>query len=465
MLSASGLGRRWLPLALLSAVLLRLVLRAAQPLEDSDLWWHLRLGEEIRSGMSIREPEPLSSFATVAWVPTQWLPEVVASWVEDRAGLPGVAWLYGAAMVAVLLTLYVVCRRQADVPIALLATLAGIATTIPSLSPRPQVISFALLAVVVNAWLRCAREGRVPWLLVPLTWVWAMCHGFWFTGCLVGVGVVLGMALDRHQPWAVVGRAAAVPLLSLAVAALTPAGPRLLLAPFAVGERRQWIIEWQPPSPADGPVLVAGLMLVVIAVAFVRRRRSWVELALVAMSVIWLITAIRTVALAGIILAPLVAARLQAAARHPAAADRTERIWLAASALAGLVVLAALVPGRADQPGRVPVGLADRLDAYPPDTAVLNSYALGGWLEWRHPQLDPVVDGLADAYSVDHLRGYVGLLRLDDGWQDFLARSGARVALLDTADEQAVVDALREELGWRVVGDDGATLLLEAPRQ
>jgi len=454
--------RKWLPLVVVSAIMLRLALAAALPISDPDVWWHLRLGDDFRDGWSLLHPDQLSTFATVRWAPTQWLPEVVASWTEQQFGLPGIAWLFGAGLLGVVLSVYVVCRRRADLLPAVLATGLALGAASASLSPRPQIISFALLALTVGAWLRAAEDGRPPWLLVPLSWVWAMCHGMWFTGVLVGVGVVIAMVLDRRHLLRTVARAAAVPVLSLGVAALTPAGPRLLWAPFAVGERRTMIIEWQQASWHDGPVLVVAVMLAGLAVLFVRRRPTWVELALVAMSVVWLVTSARTVALSGVILAPLVASRLQELLGDRVAVTRSERVWLGATAAGCLAVLAAVVPSTADEPEGFPLALDPQLAALPDGTSILNTWTLGGWLEWRHPNVDPVVDGLAEAYTVEHLRGYINALELRPGWPDFVARTGAQVALLEQED-QLLAGALQHDLGWRQVGEDEGTVLLVAP--
>ncbi|HSV40719.1 MAG TPA: hypothetical protein VLI04_18305, partial [Nocardioidaceae bacterium] len=95
-------------------------------------------------------------------------------------------------------------------------------------------------------------------------------------------------------------------------------------------------------------------------------------------------------------------------------------------------------------------------------TPVLNTWTLGGWLEWRHRNLEPVVDGLADAYTVEHLRGYIHTLELRQGWEEYVEQTGAETALL-TSDDHELADALVSELGWRQVAEDEGTRLLVAP--
>jgi len=97
------------------------------------------------------------------------------------------------------------------------------------------------------------------------------------------------------------------------------------------------------------------------------------------------------------------------------------------------------------------------LDAMPAGTTVLNEYTLGGWLSWRHPQLNRYIDGLADAYPAQHLADDSDLVQLRPGWEDILADARAVYALL--GDGTRLADAL-EDAGWtREQTDDGWVLL------
>ena len=119
---------------------------------------------------------------------------------EDWFGLAGVAWLSGLLFLSLALVVYWACRRQAEpVVAALLVVLTLIACT-SGMSMRPQLVSYVLVVVTTAAWLRARDTGRAPWLLVPVTWVWTMCHGMWPVGIVIGVVAVLGLALDRGSP-------------------------------------------------------------------------------------------------------------------------------------------------------------------------------------------------------------------------------------------------------------------------
>src|SRR3954454_5956265 len=80
---------RWLPVALVCGVLVKIAQHAAGPISDPDAWWHLRLGNDLIAQHALTAPDHWSSFATVSWAPTEALPEVVSAFVERGFGLAG----------------------------------------------------------------------------------------------------------------------------------------------------------------------------------------------------------------------------------------------------------------------------------------------------------------------------------------------------------------------------------------
>ena len=229
-------------------------LRVLGPIRDPDTYWHLKAGSLLSETWDFVTVDPWGAGASLPWIYNQWLPQLVMSWMEGRFGLGGIAWLlsFGSAMVIAIV--WWTCRRRASilasVVIAALASLAMMG----SLTPRPQLVTFALTAIFVDVWLRTAEDGRPRWWLVAVSWVWACSHGMWFLGGVVGLVIVGGLALDRAYPARQLGRLALVPVLCLLAGALTPVGPRLLASPFQVSDVTRYIIEWQPPSPKRSSV-------------------------------------------------------------------------------------------------------------------------------------------------------------------------------------------------------------------
>lgn len=449
----------WIPLAAMASLMLVTLRQVVRPLTDPDLWWHLRLGDEFRGSWSLGNPGQLSPFATSEWVPTQWLPEVLASLVEDVFGLRGIVWLTGAALLALLVCVFRLCRRESAGLAAVVATAAAVVGMSASLSPRPHLVSYILLAITLGAWLDTARDLKPRWWLVPLSWVWACSHGMWFVGVVVGIVVIVGMALDRSLKRGPAFRLVGLSALCTLAAALTPVGPRLLLAPFAVGNVSSFVTEWAAPSFKDTAPLVTMVMIGLVILSWGRRgQTSWVLLGLLALALGWTLLSQRTVTLGAVIAAPLLASVIQAQLRQPfmPRSSRAETGKLLASAAVCLVGLAVVAP--AASVGGVPGALNADLEALPQDAVVFNDYTLGGWLSWRHPDVHHVVDGLTEAYSTEHLRGYGVALSVRDGWAEFVVESGATHALLEV--DSPLATALQERRGWRAEGTDAGYVLL-----
>jgi hypothetical protein len=456
----------WVSLATLFVVLARVTVRMAMPLDNTDTWFHLRIGRELLGPWSLRHPGQLSSFGDAAWLPTQWSTEMVMAQFERWFGLPGVAWLFGALCLALLVGLYVVCRGQAEAPPAVVATaLATIATT-AQLSARPQVVTLILLVVVVAAWLRAERTEKTPWLLVPLTWLWATAHGMWTIGVVVGVVWCVGLLLDRTFDRRAVLRMLAVPTLSVVAACLTPLGPALLGTQLAVGARAPLITEWAATDFRQVPALVAALMigLVVLRWAVAGRKVPWTHVLLLLLAAGWAMLVGRMVSCSAVLVAPLLAQALQGWLRREPVSrrlPRVERLVLAGGTLALLVGLAVAVPATADHPAGVPTAFGARLAALPAGTPIAVEDGTGAWIEWRYPGLNPVIDGMLDAYPVDYIKRYADYVDVKPGWREFLADSSAKVAVVHR--DSALSDAMRSQLHWRQVDRDGRWVYLEAP--
>jgi len=443
---------------------------AAAPLENPDTWFHLRIGEQLSGPWSLTHPGQLSSFGDVAWVPTQWSTEMLAARFEAWFGLPGVAWFFGALYLALALCVRAACRREAAALPATVATGACLLAASSAISARPQVVSLVLLAVVVAGWLSAGRGGRLPYHLVPLTWVWATAHGMWSTGVVVSAVCCAGLLLDRRRDGTVTKglalRAASVPLLGLGAACLTPIGPRLLTSQLTVAHRATYISEWAPTSFREPAALVLAAMVAAVVVCYsLRPGVSWMRLLLLLLACGQAALVSRMVACSAVLVAPLLAAELHLLLRsHPGIRSpwpRAERPVVLGGAAVLLACLAAVVPHTAADPAGVPVAFDARLSALPAGSPVVVTDGVGSWLEWRHPELDPLVDGMFDAYPVEHLRQVADLLHVRPGWQRFVTRTGARTAVL--LEGTSLGDAMVHQLGWRVVQHSAGYVLLTRP--
>jgi len=436
-----------------------------RPVSDPDAWWHLKTGAYLLSHWRFNSPDPWVPFSTRPFVLTQWLPEVVAQKGYQLFGLPAVAWLRCAAMLALLSALLWAARQAADTVPAIIAALAGLLGAGGSLSERPQLVSFVLLAVTVGAWWKTAGDLRPRWWLAPLTFLWACSHGLWGVGVLIGLIVIAGLAADRRLDRRTAAKLLAVPAISVVAAALTPVGPRLLLTPMEVSSNAaQFVQEWQPTNARD---LFAAVTLAMIALALLpwvrgTSPRPWWQIALAAAAVVFTLAMGRTVPVGSILATPLLASSLQELRGHPGAPLTRQGTLAWVGLVAAAAIVAAPIAGAlAQHPGGWPERLRPQLGAIPAKTVVLNDFTAGGWLLWAEPQLVPVVDLRSEIYSSAYIRDYIRTQEVAAGWQHLLTRTRPGYALLK-ADAPLTV-ALRERLRWTTVGSDAGYVLLKAP--
>lgn len=443
-------------------LLLGLGLRTLGPVHDPDTWWHLRSGEELARSWTFVGPDPWGTFATREWIRHQWLMDLVFGRAEALGGLPAVAWLLPAMAVASGAAVVAVCRTRASVLVTCVVAALVVLAMSASLSLRPQVVSFGFAAVVAGAYLASVDDLRPRWWLVPLTWVWASCHGLWIVGPAAGIAVAAGLALDRTTRRAATW-IAAVALASIAAAALTPVGPRLLWAPFQVRDVTPYLEEWQPSSWSD-PAFVAGFLLVVgtAAIWWSRHRRpSAARIVLLLLALALVVLSRRTVGVGACVAAPLIAEALQSVL--PLVRERIGRFEVVlTTGLAGaaLALTALLAPMVAAAPREVPEALSPDLRALPARTVVCNSYDAGSWLLWRFPALRPVIDGRTELYTPQQIEAYLAFTAGAESWRRYADEHECRVALVRAG---APVSAALGSGGWILVGSTSAWMLWERP--
>jgi hypothetical protein len=437
---------------------------AKDPLANTDTYFHLRFGHEFLTGAwSLQHPGSVTTFGTADWVPTQWLPQVVMAQIEEWFGLAGVAWLSGLMYLALAYTIWSVARRYASPIAAAPVTVVAILAASPGLSMRPQVLSYLFILLTTAAWLDTRRDGKARWWLVPLAWVWAMTHGMWPVGIIIGLVALVGLALDRsvaRRQWL---RLAAIPLGSIVVSALTPVGPRLFAAVLEVNSRGQYFAEWQPPDFRTGNAICVLILLGVVVLRLARSTSvyAWTDLLLLGLAGGWALYTNRTVMVAAVMLVPFAAMAVQAALRDLLPVSRLERSAVLLGGLACLTVLALLVPRTADQPPDTYPEWLSALDEMPAGTVILNDWGQGGYFMWRWPELEFVMNGYGDIFTDNEIARNYQLDATNSGWLRTVEQTGAHYALLKPGSK--LTYGLDELEGWQVLHRSADLVLLEAP--
>jgi len=218
-------ARPWLPVAVATIVVSISVVLGVRAVSDPSPWLHLKVGAFLLNGGHFGLPDPWAPFATRTYIPTEWLPAIVGQDTYQAFGLPGIAWLRCAGILSLLSALIWSARRSASTTTAVVISLVALVGAYQGLTERPQLVGLVFLAIAVGAWWRSALDLKPRWWLVPMTWLWACCHGLWIVGIAMGLVCIAGLLLDSRLTRATTSRLLAIPMLSLAAGDLARPGP------------------------------------------------------------------------------------------------------------------------------------------------------------------------------------------------------------------------------------------------
>ena len=189
--------------------------------------------------------------------------------------------------------------------------------------------------------------------------------------------------------------------------------------------------------------IVLAVLLVVAVVALVRTRPvSRLDAMLVALCVLCSVWSWRTVPVSALLLVPTIAVLLGRREPRSAPPNRVERMLVLGGTAVALLVLAVTVPFTSDQPPAQPSWVDPALSSLRPGTKVVDAWDWGGYLMWRHPQLDMLMHGYGDTFTVDELQRNTDIQNLEHGWEDELRRTGCTIAVVrpDSVLAKALVD-------------------------
>jgi hypothetical protein len=433
---------------------LRLGLR---PLGDNSLFIHLRTGLDLVRTGHVPRTDPYSFTAGGdPWVVQSWLASLLYGLAERVGGFPAVRLLHGLVYGLLAWLLARLARTGSSLRTALAAALV-VGAGVVYWAPRP--LAFGLLGLALTV---LVVEGRRPWwLLGPVVWVWANCHGSFVLGLgwlvLVAVGERLGgQRRPDVLPW--VGGFVA----GLVVACLNPLGPRLLLFPFAVFGRREafaHVVEWRSPAfSGSGPGMLTLLGLGGIVLVLLRSRPPWRDALPVVGFLVAGLLAQRNLPMLAVVAAPVVGRALRSTTTSPspspsdAGARRGSPLPVAFAAVLGLLAIVFVVVA-AREPAFDLEGYPVRASTLVPrGTRLATTDVAAGYLVLRRGSgASVLIDDRVDLYPVRVTMDY---LRLLDGRPDalrILDRYRVETVLWET-DRPLHAQLAASDGRWRRVG-------------
>ena len=246
-----------------------------RPVSDTDLWWHMRLGELMLDTRSLVDTDPFSFTAAGApWPYKDAGSAILLLGVWRLGGAAGLVVFKALLLAGTAALLWWWLARQRKVPptLALLATALAIEGTAFRFTERAASMSLTLLVAALVIIERDRRVGRGLWWLVPLTILNANLHraaivlpvvASAYAGTAWGqprLGLPEGLACPDRR------RATLVAIGTALACLVTPFGWALVTTTVGLMQQHSELVtEWAPLSME----LVARLTPATFVVAFV----------------------------------------------------------------------------------------------------------------------------------------------------------------------------------------------------
>jgi hypothetical protein len=468
---------------------LGIALLMTHPIKDPDLWWLLAGGQYMVEQRTFLTADPFSASSHGAtWINHAWGFELILYAVYRAGGTTGLIGLQVAfALVTFGLLYRQVVREGGGRGWALLAVGLGALATRGFWEPRPQLVTYALLALfwtILRDYVQDRRD-RLEWL-IPLTVLWINLHaGFAIGLALIALTALAeGLAALTRDP-AARGfgrplRLAGIGLASSVAALLNPFHLQAVLFPFQVlGERvaRSMIIEWASPPFSHPQVrLIEGLLLLTLVLLLVSPRRpGWPDVVVLVVATHLAVHATRNLPLFVLLLIPILGRLLTetGSGATPVLGPirrlaRRRPVW-AAAAGAVLAVSAwltapaglrhELTPRLGLAPDTFPEGAVAFLARAGREGGVFNEYFWGGYLIWRlYPAYRVWVDGRAAVHGPTRLLEYIEVDEVRPRWRETLEATGVGLVLVRARSRLASV--LRTSPEWEVLYHDHVAVVL-----
>lgn len=401
--------------------------------DDGDVSWHIAAGRWMLQHRRLPLTDPFSFTAYGHhWVTMEWLADLIYGAAFNLAGYIGLAFVVGAAMIALHAILYAHVRRSVG-PIGIAAAIVAVDVVLGHfILARPHVLVWPILAAWTALLLRASeRREPPPWWSLVLPLIWTNVHASFPLAVLIAAAIGFDAAIDAR--WANWRQWAAFLGATIVAVMLNANGIAGIVQPFHVSRLAMLpsIVEWQASTPNMTPefyvvllLALAGilwcgiklplgrtlLLLVLLGLAFSQvRHQSWF------------------IIVAALVL-PL-AFRTGGSMKEPA--------WPFVAAAFALLIFRAALPLVPNENPSNPRGLLAAVPRQLRSQPVLNGYSFGGPLILAG--IRPYIDGRADMYG-------------DAFFADYKAITEGHMERFNRA-------VNRYDLRWTILPNDNAELI------
>lgn len=397
---------------------------------DTDMWWHLRTGDEMwHQGKILLTDEFSYTRFGEMWVNTFWISDLALYGLWNLGGYFAITLTVSLLAIAIMLIVF----RQMSGSAYLRGLLVIIAMMgmVANWTPRPQLLSFLLLAGLDYFLNRHINFKRQPlWPLVFLFALWGNLHGGFIWGILLLLATLAGEIFNNllnNQPklhYNEIGHLGIWSVFSILAVSANPNGIMLWKLPFQQIDVSLTIQEWLSPDFHQfyAHPLLWLLFLLIVSLAYSEQHMSFTDLIKGLGFTYLFFVAQRNMGPYAIIILPIIAKHFSLAMSSFSKAPILENIkakilqaspikqpsekfnFIINTTLVSLLVIFALINAyAASMPQRIEEKVPARAVAWvkenQPHGPIFNSYNWGGYLTWELRDYPVFIDGRADLYG------------------------------------------------------------------
>src|SRR5450759_960668 len=155
------------------------------PLNDYDIWFHLKSGEVIVQKGIIHYDVFSYNTAGREWFPYEWLFQVGVFLVQKYAGFQAIKYVTAAIITIMTALMYWIIKKIYSLPtlVSLAITFFYYVSVYEFFSARPHIPAYTcLIATIAILFLYIFQQKNYLWLTIPIMFIWSNLHGSMFLG-------------------------------------------------------------------------------------------------------------------------------------------------------------------------------------------------------------------------------------------------------------------------------------------
>lgn len=473
---------------LLALVYLIPTAQAMLPVNDPDVWWHLRTGQWIAQQGAVPHIDHFSSFGLGQhWVAYSWLFEILIYRLFEYLGLIGLVLFQVVLGIAVAAAIHLLIVRRARLSFAaeIVLTATALVCLKPLMTPRPWLFSilFFTLELAIILRFRESKNQRVLWWLPLLFLVWANIHIQFIYG-------LAALALFAFEPALQVLLARRLPVQTKAPEATLPLATALLLvctnlAATLINPYHVYV--YKPLFEVIRDTQAFNLISELQALSF-RYFDNWFVLAFLVSVTFWLgwrheqrlfplglmimglylsFRARRDVWVGALACLAVIADWPRWRARHEPL-SRGSAAVAAVFVVLGMVYLAHTRQINEDELSKqlaktFPVEAARFIETTQASQAIFNHYDWGGFLLWSLPRFPVTMDGRSNLHGENRVAQNIDTWMGRPGWNK--DRALAQATLVIGPVDLPLVALLRTDDRFRICYEDKIAAVFVSARQ